>query len=762
MNVSSVTDSPFQIKLSFEPYIEFLETKMAEDEEYVARYQHLLERIEEYPALRDGLESEAQINELLPLIGELLQELFPKALSPNEIKAVSIPYQKIIINPTERFKSLIHNAGSDFSFGVQRLDDQFYYILSCCLILNEYYNTQLDFKLPLVVTIPTKAGIDKHYKILYNADFLNIYRTEASKTLSDEDIRELIDNSANIDLWKKRFPPQSWILKGFGLINLVDITLEYSVSLLKERLLSFDIGGIAGAIAPVFEAIYQTKDIDFGFSRYSEVDDHLRLSSFGVPVKSFLIPETLDVAASKVLCADSYEALIVNQSYFTVSDTEAYVAARSGSSIAQRIQQHNIGSFILVPIVKDGELLGVLEVVSPVKYLFNSLNARRIDAVVPFLSDSIKRMISEVQNRIQAFIQNHFTSIHSSVYWKFRNEALHHIFKPEDSDIEPIVFNDVYPLFGQSDINGSSGFRNLSVQRDLIAQLSSLRHLILTIQKDAPSTITVEMQQELDAFSVELQNPLLAGTEQKIKDYLSANIHPILRSVNDPALKELVSEYFSNRIKESGVFYTHRRKYEQSVAMVNNVLANTLDTEQKRAQHLFPHYYERFKTDGVDFNLYVGASIAERATFSIEKLHELRKWQLRTIVKMERAHYQMKGDAPYQLEIASLILAFAQRISVRFRMDEKRLDVDGTYNARYEIVKKRIDKAHIRNSDERITSKGKLTIVFSTISEEHEYKAYLETLIDEGLFSREIEVFDVEELQGVSGLRAMRIPVVYL
>jgi hypothetical protein len=40
-------------------------------------------------------------------------------------------------------------------------------------------------------------------------------------------------------------------------------------------------------------------------------------------------------------------------------------------------------------------------------------------------------------------------------------------------------------------------------------------------------------------------------------------------------------------------------------------------------------------------------------------------------------------------------------------MDEKRFDVDGTYNARYEVVKKRIDKANIKGTKERITQKRK-------------------------------------------------------
>jgi hypothetical protein len=51
-------------------------------------------------------------------------------------------------------------------------------------------------------------------------------------------------------------------------------------------------------------------------------------------------------------------------------------------------------------------------------------------------------------------------------------------------------------------------------------------------------------------------------------------------------------------------------------------------------------------------------------------------------------------------------------------MDEKRFDVDGAYNSRYEVIKKRIDKAYIKNTTERITQPGKICIVYSSNEDE--------------------------------------------
>ena len=126
---------------------------------------------------------------------------------------------------------------------------------------------------------------------------------------------------------------------------------------------------------------------------------------------------------------------------------------------------------------------------------------------------------------------------------------------------------------------------------------------------------------------------------------------------------------------------------------------------------------------------------------------------------MVMEHNQLKFSLPYELDVTALILVFSSPISIRFRMDEKRFDVDGTYNARYEVVKKRIDKAHIKNKEERITGQEKITIVYSHNNEEQEYLNYIKFLQFKKILEPTIEQFEVEDLQGVSGLRAIRVKV---
>ena len=148
---------------------------------------------------------------------------------------------------------------------------------------------------------------------------------------------------------------------------------------------------------------------------------------------------------------------------------------------------------------------------------------------------------------------------------------------------------------------------------------------------------------------------------------------------------------------------------------------------------MFPHYFEKQKTDGVDFSLYVGAALLEDGVFDPLYLKNLRLWQLMVACGIAMRAERLKDQLPIPLETTRLVLVQNAPLSIRFRFDEKRFDVDGAYNVRYEIIKKRIDKANVRNSQERLTQPGKIAIVYSHPTEAVEYRQYIEYLQRLGL-----------------------------
>jgi hypothetical protein len=174
---------------------------------------------------------------------------------------------------------------------------------------------------------------------------------------------------------------------------------------------------------------------------------------------------------------------------------------------------------------------------------------------------------------------------------------------------------------------------------------------------------------------------------------------------------------------------------------------------------MFPHYFEKQKTDGVDHQIYVGASLVEDGGFDALDLKNLRLWQLMVVCGVAARAEQLTKRLPVPLQTTHLILVQHAPLSIRFRFDEKRFDVDGAYDVRYEIVKKRIDKALVRGTAERVTQPGRIAIVYAQAAEALEYRGYIEYLQHLGYLGAEVEDLELEELQGVHGLRALRVTV---
>jgi hypothetical protein len=111
---------------------------------------------------------------------------------------------------------------------------------------------------------------------------------------------------------------------------------------------------------------------------------------------------------------------------------------------------------------------------------------------------------------------------------------------------------------------------------------------------------------------------------------------------------------------------------------------------------------------------------------------------------------------PFSMELTALIFTYQTPLTIRFRTDEQHFDVEGAYNLRYQVIKKRIDKACIFGSEERIVQPGKITIVYSESKERAEYMGYIRQIQLEGKLGS-IEEFDLENLQGISGLKGLRV-----
>src|SRR4029453_16612928 len=103
-----------------------------------------------------------------------------------------------------------------------------------------------------------------------------------------------------------------------------------------------------------------------------------------------------------------------------------------------------------------------LELGSPKPGDLDATHLPKLHQILPLFSMAVQRSMEELNARIQAFIKEKCTAIHPGVEWRFRKAVLKGIEHQADGaddagvELEPIVFEHVYPLYGLSDIRGSS------------------------------------------------------------------------------------------------------------------------------------------------------------------------------------------------------------------------------------------------------------------------------------------------------------------
>ena len=429
--------------------------------------------------------------------------------------------------------------------------------------------------------------------------------------------------------------------------------------------------------------------------------------------------------------------------------------------------QHGVRALMVAPLYYQDELIGTIGIKSPRVGDFDTTHLPVLNEVRPLFSMAVKRSVDEFDGRVQAFIKEKCTAIHPVVEWRFRKAVLAGLERRAleangpPAEIEPIVFREVYPLYALADIRGSSTQRAWAIQADLLAQLALARDVLRAAHDVRQLPILDQLAHRVRGHAAQVEVSLSAGDEIAIISVLRGEIEPLfdhLQTFGAPVL-ERIDAYRRDLDPTLGVVSMRRKAFEESVTAISDEISAYVDVEEQAAQAMFPHYFEKQKTDGVDYTIYVGASLSEDATFDPLYLRNLRLWQLMVACGIAARVDRLKPRLPVALDTTNLILVQHMPLAIRFRFDEKRFDVDGAYNARHEIITKRIDKAVIRGTTERLTQPGRIAIVYSQRAEAAEYRDYLEYLQQRGYLGRDVEDLELEAFQGAQGMRALRCEV---
>jgi hypothetical protein len=760
---------PLQIHVSFEKV--FLMYKKYSESEYKNHPFHvaaknMIVEIEKTPELIDGFSDFSLFETHKEIIDLILEPLFPEPLLLNEIKSATIPFTFASFKFTTRFENIVKNAGEDFEIKARNFEDDLLYIYACTMILADVYGYFIDLKRPFFFDIPDiNTGITKHYRAAFNGDFGKVHPTKNAPKITEEDYKILLDNFDNVDVWKEKFPPDSYIYKGFGIMNLFDVTTDETITNIRTNLLRSDDNLISDLQNNIRE-FYSINDLRLGFSVF-DISPEGKNSLKTKKTESLIVTANSEISCETFFCNHTLNTIFNIQEPFAISDVEKYGKQTNNNQLYQKLKEQGIKSIILIPIkASNNNDLAMLEIASPRALELNSINQNKLKDIIPVFKAAIDRFSEEHINVIEATIQEHYTTIHPAVKWRFTEAAENYqqqlAEKIEKPKLEEIIFNDIYPLFGQSDIKGSSIARNNAIKDDLTTQLSLAINILNEACKAEKLPIYDELVFRIKEYSTKVSKGLRAGDEIAIIDFLKRDIYPVfnhLKKINN-SLSKHVAIYMNRIDSKLHVIYDKRKDYEDSVTLLNDKLAKFLDQKQEEAQEMFPHYFERYKTDGVEYNMYIGDSLVKNKSFDKLFLYNLRLWQLQMMFDLENIAFRARSEMNHDLRVASLILVHSNPLAIKFRMDEKQFDVDGAYNIRYEIIKKRIDKANIKDTKERLTVPNKIAIVYSQDSDAREYLKYIKFLQSKNYLGK-VEKLEIEDLQGVSGLKALRVEVLY-
>ncbi len=756
---------PFKVELSFRPMIKYVESKLTspdEAESFLAR--SVLDLLEKSPEFREEHLDCAGLCNYKGLIEMMSMFILAPALRERQYTKLCVPFSMNAFYITPALEKLIAENETNFLFSdTQDKMASGIIIRACSFILNRVYNLDLAINSPVNISATDKkTGKSRFFKLDLNFDFVEIKFLKPLKRLTQEQIHDLLSNIYDLDLWLTYLPADSFAFEGFMVANLIDITAEDASSRLKHALLEpraiLDQEHI-GKLENILRQYFNIQDLKLGltaidYPKANAVDHRYQ-------IRFDFLAEEVDCILDEKYANSVYDKACRYREVLLVEDLKT---AGSKTAIEKKLLAKGIRSYLVAPLINGDQVIGLLEIGSGRPFALNSFVESRFKDLVGLFTMAIARSRDELDNRLEAIMREQFTALHPSVTWRFTKAAFNLLEKRERmprAQAEEIVFQDVYPLYGQADIVGSSTKRNHAIQSDLIHNLKLAGDTLSALSGSINFPLLDQLNFIVNQEIAQLGTDFSSSDETRVVEFIHQEIHPVFQQIKAdyPELNRVFELYFREIDPNLGIVYQERKKFEDSVAQLNQAIGDYLDHSEEEMQSTLPHYFEKYKTDGVEYDLYIGQSLLKTGKFSNIHLRNFRLWQLIHMVGITKLVRDLGPQLPTPLTTAQLVFAYTSHLSIKFRQEEKQFDVDGAYNVRYEILKKRIDKATVEGTEERLTQANKIAIVYLHDKDRQEYLSYLNYMVQKGLIRDEIEDLHLARLQGVQGLKALRVEV---
>lgn len=752
---------------SLKPLVEFWTKVLASsDSHWAAMFGEIRKDLEKAPQLLEPIDDLSVLEPYRDLMRRLMSAIFPPAFWNSEIVGALVP---ITLNPvfvSPRFDRLLLKEDGSFR-GKLNIEWEMFrkgrIIRSHLLILRNLYNVDLDLDYPVIrIVQDPETGLDRHFKFKPDLRFVEVHPVRELKRLSESDISAVMENFTDPVLLRELLPPENFEFRGFTIIRAVDVTESEVISYLERSLIDkrsiFSPSGFMNLQAQL-RTLFKLPDLVAGMAAIQK-DQALLLNS-GCDMGCECIFAGSEHVPVTEFAGSVYEQAVKESRMIRIRDLQeqSHIA-----NVEQEFLKAGIRSMLVAPLYYQGEPIGMLSLGCPRPGKLGPAEELLAGQITPLFSMALNRALEELDNRVQAIIKEKCTAVHPSVEWMFRKNVFRHLERMhngETSELEPVVFRDVYPLYAASDIRGSSEARNAAIREDLAEHLELAADVVSAALEAKPLPILQELAHRLSAAKQSVRDGIGAGDEITAIYLMRKEVEPLFPFLQTfhPRVSEAIEAYEATMDSNLRTVYRKRKDFEDSVAFLNEKITAYVDQEEAEMQGVIPHYFNKHQTDGLDYLIYLGASMIENGDFNDLYLKNLRLWQIMVSCGIAWHAERIKPALKVPLDLTHIILMNSSPLSVRFRFDEKRFDVDGAYDVGHEIIRSRIDKAMVKGREERLTQPGKIAIVYSRVQEAEETRRHIDFLISRGLLHNDVEMLEIDDLPGVQGLRAFRVGV---
>jgi hypothetical protein len=754
-------------RISFQPFVNYLKEKRPEVSDTREKlYTYLIKRFENEPELLQ-IEDVEVIQHHADLMELLTTSLFPVvATDHRHIFALAAPYQFSVFYYSDHFIKIFFDEDEEHLLLPDGIPIDELKGIQCASIydhvLQKFYGLKLNEHRDLLYPITDPdTGMLRYYKIRYDTRFIDLKLKGQLPPLTDCAVCMNTFRILDLDKQLKTMPLELFEAEGFAVWIAEDVTTTESVEVIKKVLLREDEcdTNVIDDLKKSIKALLGLKDVQVGLSPFVKINDQFVFdeenASYSLATRQWIGAGPQGMEYFKMFMGFLNEYGIPTP----ISNVDEQML--EFAPFLKALHRDGTRSYIIYPMRNSDGLIGMLEISSPVQNQLSQDTVARLEPAIPLLSLALLKCRDSFQNKIEKVIKEKFTALQQPVEWKFAEVAWNYLRNKASDATRSVIFEGVYPLYGAIDIRNSSLERSHAIQKDLKEHLVLVDEVLEKLYSLIPLPILEGLKFKNVSIRDGIQSNMNAEDEVRINEFLQQEVEPVFDHLqkNDKQASDVIDHYFRVVNDGNSRVHRHRLEYEESVAQINEAVLNYLEKEEEVIQKSYPHYFEKYRTDGIEYNIYIGQSISPLHPFNLLYLKNIRLWQLRSLAEAAKVTHQLLPTLKVPLQTTQLILIHSQCIAISFRRDERKFDVEGSYNIRYEIIKKRLDKVRVKDTGERLTQPGKIAMVYSNQKEVNEYQEYIEFLKNKNILKPGVEFLELEELQGVKGMKAMRVEI---